>query len=145
LRLTVGGNPAQAGKQEGKFMADRSNIVVAAAVFALLTITAPTRAADIMTVGDLQEFCTASDDGSKSACRFFIFGVAQGVRLAAVTLGDKTHYCIPDDLSAAAMELAVKLAIGQDLMVFPADRDLEASGFVGAALIKAFPCTKRKR
>src|SRR5689334_3872763 len=29
-------------------------------------------------------------------------------------------------------------------MVFPADRDLEASGFVGAALIKTFPCSKRK-
>jgi hypothetical protein len=82
-----------------------------AAVFALLTITAPARAADFMTVGDLQGFCTASDDGSKSACRFFIFGVAQGMRLAA-TLGAKPLSCIPDDLSSAAMELAVKLAIG---------------------------------
>jgi hypothetical protein len=100
----------------------------AAAVFALLAMAAPAHAAKIMTVGDLQEFCTASDDGDKSACRFFIFGVAQGLRLAAATLGDKTRYCIPDDLSAGAMELAVKLAIGQDLMVFPKDRDLEASG-----------------
>lgn len=115
-----------------------------AAVFALLAAATPAHAAEIMTVGDLQEFCTASDDGDKSACRFFIFGVAQGLRLAAATLGDKTHYCIPDDLSAGAMELAVKLAIGQDLMVFPKDRDLEASGFVGAALIKAFPCGKSK-
>jgi hypothetical protein len=119
---------------------------IAAAVFVLLAITAPARAAEtqVMTVADLQEFCTASDEGSKAACRFFIFGVAQGLRLAAATLGDKTHYCIPDDLSAGAMELAVKLAIGQDLMVFPKDRDLEASGFVGAALIKAFPCGKSK-
>jgi hypothetical protein len=114
----------------------------AAAVFALLAMAAPAHAAEIMSVGDLQEFCTASDEGDKSACRYFIFGVAQGLRLAAATLGDKTHYCIPDDLSAGAMELAVKLAIGQDLMVFPKDRDLEASGFVGAALIKAFPCKK---
>ena len=53
--------------------------------------------AQSMTVGDLQEFCTASDDGSKAACRFFIFGVAQGVRLAAAALGEKTHYCFPDD------------------------------------------------
>ena len=122
----------------------RLTTAVTAAACVLLTITAPTRAADIMTVGNLQEFCTASDDGSKNACGFFIFGVAQGLRLAATTLGDKTHYCIPDDLSAAAMELAVKLAIGQDLMIFPADRDLEASGFVGAALMKSFPCAKQK-
>jgi hypothetical protein len=123
-----------------------SSRLCAAAIFALLTVAAPARAAETqpMTVGDLQEFCTASDDGSKAACRFFIFGVAQGVRLAAATLGDKTHYCIPGDLSTAAIELAVKPAIGQHLMVFPADRDLEASGFVGAALIKAFPCDKRK-
>jgi hypothetical protein len=121
--------------------------ILTAAVLTLLTVTAPARADEpqpTMTVGDLQEFCTASDAGGKAACQFFIFGVAMGVRLAAATLGDKTHYCIPDDLSSAAMELAVKLAIGQDLMIFPADRDLEASGFVGAALIKAFPCSKRK-
>lgn len=117
-----------------------------AAAFAFLIVTTPARAAgtEPMTVGDLQEFCTASDDGSKAACRFFIFGVGQDVRLVAATLGDKTHYYIPDDLSAVAMELAVKLAIGQDLMIVPADRDLEASGFFGAALIKAFPCDKRK-
>jgi hypothetical protein len=115
-------------------------------VFALLTVAAPTCAAESqpMTVGDLQGFCTASNDGSKAACRFFIFGVAQGVRLAAATSGDKTHYCIPDDLFVEAMEFAVKLAIIQDLIAFPADRDLEASGFVGAALTKAFPCIKSK-
>lgn len=123
-----------------------SSRVYAVLVLAFLIATTPTRAAETqpMTVGDLQEFCTASEDGSRAACRFFIFGVAQGASLAAATLGDKTHYCIPDDLSAAAMELVVKVAIGQDLMVFPADRNLEASGFVGAALVKAFPCSKRR-
>ena len=121
---------------------------ISAAVFMLLTLAAPALAAEPgpMTVADLhyRKFARPSDDYSKAACQFFIFGVAQGVRLAAATLGDKTHYCIPDDLSATAMELAVKLAIGQDLMVFPADRDLEASGFVGGALIKAFPCPQGK-
>jgi hypothetical protein len=98
----------------------------AVAVFALLTVIAPARADEsgLMTVADLQQFCTASDDGSKNACRFFIFGVAQGMRLVAAAVGDKTHVCIPDDLSAAGMELAVKLAIGQDLLVFPADKHL---------------------
>jgi hypothetical protein len=74
----------------------------AAVAVALLTLAAPARAAETgpMTVADLQEFCTASDEGSKNACRFFIFGVGQGVRLAAAVAGDKTHFCIPDDLSA---------------------------------------------
>jgi hypothetical protein len=111
----------------------------------LFTVTPSARAAETgpMTVADLQEFCTASDEGSKSACRFYIYGVVQGARLAAGVAGDKTHFCIPDDLSSPAMEMIVKVAIGQNLMLFPADRDLEASGFVGAAIQKAFPCNRR--
>jgi hypothetical protein len=116
-------------------------------VFAFLIVTAPARAAEthVMTVADLQEFCTASDEGSKAACRFYIFGVGLGLRLAADVLGDKTHFCIPENLSAAGMEMAVKLAIGQDLMAFPADRDLEASGFVGGALRTSFPCSAKRK
>jgi hypothetical protein len=73
-----------------------------------------------------------------------MFPVCTLISWLRIVGNQETHYCIPDDLSAGAMELAVKLAIGQDLMVFPKDRDLEASGFVGAALIKAFPCSKAK-
>jgi hypothetical protein len=111
----------------------------------LLVVTGPARSAETgaMTVGELQEFCTASEAGSKSACKFFIYGVVQGARLAAGVVGDKTHFCIPDDLSSRTMETIVKQAVGQDLMLFPADRDLEASGFVGAAIQKAFPCDRR--
>ena len=36
-----------------------------AAVFVLLAMAGPAHAAEIMTVGDLQEFCSASDDGDK--------------------------------------------------------------------------------
>lgn len=116
----------------------------AVALFALLTIAVSARAAEAqtMTVKDLQEFCTASDDSSTAACRFFIFGVAQGIRLAAGKLGDRTHFCIPDDLSSSAMKFIVKIAVGQDLMIYPADRDLEVSGFVAAALMKKFPCKR---
>ena len=38
--------------------------------------------------------------------------------------------CVPENLSASAIELAVKMKMGQDLMVFPDDRKLDASGFV---------------
>lgn len=41
------------------------------------------------------------------------------------------------------MELAVKLKLGEDLMVFPQDRELDAAGFVAFAIIKMFPCERR--
>jgi hypothetical protein len=93
-----------------------------------------------MTVGDLKNFCTATDAESVVACRFFIYGVVQGIVLAAGKLGDTELFCIPDGLSMPAMESTVKLAIEQDLAFFPKDSGLEASGFVGAAMMKAFPC-----
>jgi hypothetical protein len=50
--------------------------------------------------------------------------------------------CVPDKLSASAIELAVKMKLGEDLMVFPDNRKLDASGFVGAILVSTFPCHK---
>jgi len=50
--------------------------------------------------------------------------------------------CVPDNRSASAIELAVKLKLGEDLMVFPDDRKLDASGVVGAILVSTFPCRK---
>jgi hypothetical protein len=122
--------------------------IAAAALVAFLAVAARARADEpprAMTVADLQEICTATDEVSKATCRYFIFGVGKGLRLAAAKLGDNTYFRIPDNLSAAAMELAVKISIGQDLMVFPADRDLEASGAVVGALMSAFPCKSATR
>jgi hypothetical protein len=98
-----------------------------------------------MTVGDLKDFCTATDAKSRVACRFFIYGVVQGIGLSAGKLGDTELFCLPDSLSMAAMESTVKLAIEQDLAFFPKDSGLEASGFVGAAMMMAFPCQEEDR
>ena len=45
-------------------------------------------------------------------------------------------------LPASAIELAVKMKLGEDLMVYPDDRKLDASGVVGAVLVSTFPCRK---
>jgi hypothetical protein len=50
--------------------------------------------------------------------------------------------CVPDDLPSSAIELAVKIKLGEDLMVYPDDRELDASGVVGAVLVSTFPCRK---
>lgn len=107
------------------------------------TQSKPTAKNTAMTAGDLQEICIGSGADSKAACRFYLLGVMQGISMGMSIADGKTQGgrpCFPDDLSGSAMELAVKMKLGQDLMVYPDDRKLDASGVVGAILVSAFPC-----
>ena len=98
-----------------------------------------------MTAGDLQELCIDSSAESKAACRFYLLGITQGISLGMSIADGKTQGgrpCIPENLSASAIELAVKMKMGADLMVYPDDRKLDASGAVSAILVSTFPCRK---
>jgi Rap1a immunity proteins len=98
-----------------------------------------------MTAGDLQEICIGSSAESKAACQFYLLGIAQGISMGMLIADGKTdggRPCIPESLSASGIELAVKIKMGQDLMVYPDDRKLDASGFVSAMLVSTFPCRK---
>jgi hypothetical protein len=98
-----------------------------------------------MTAGDLQEICIGSSPESKAACRFYLLGITQGLSMGMSIADGKTEGgrpCIPENLSGSAIELAVKIKMGQDLMVFPDDRKLDASGFVSAMIVSTFPCRK---
>jgi hypothetical protein len=106
-----------------------------------------------MTVGDLQKLCTSSDEGDKVACTFYILGVTEGTSLAANSVKDSSGefreiknkpICIPEGISGTALELVVKMSIGEDLMVFPADRDMPAVSFVSAVIRSKFSCQKSK-
>lgn len=79
-----------------------------------------------MKLGDLYQFCTSSVEKAKVACRFYIFGVFE----------------VPDDLSSSAVELIVRMKMGEDLAVFPADRDIPAVSLVMAVISKQFPCKR---
>ena len=98
-----------------------------------------------MTAGSLQAICIGSNAESKAACRFYLLGITQGITMGMSIADGKTHGgrpCIPENISASGIELAVKMKLGQDLMVFPDDRKLDASGVVGAILVSTFPCRK---
>ena len=98
-----------------------------------------------MTAGDLQQICIGSSAESKAACQFYLLGITQGISMGMSIAEGKTQGgcpCVPENLSASAIELAIKIKMGQDLMVFPDDRKLDASGFVGAILVSTFPCRK---
>lgn len=100
-----------------------------------------------MTAGDLAQICTAADDASKEGCRLYILGVTQGISLGMDIADGKSlggRPCVPDNISGQALELAVKMKLGQDLMVFPADRDLEAAGIIGSVIVTTFPCKKQR-
>ena len=98
-----------------------------------------------MTAGDLQQICIDSSAESKAACRFYLLGITQGISMGMGIADGKTQGgrpCVPDDLSASAIELTIKMKLGQELMVYPDDRKLDASGVVGAILVLDFPCRK---
>jgi hypothetical protein len=111
----------------------------------LLTTSATSETPHAMTAADLQKICVGSDAVSKAGCRFYILGITQGIEAGMSIADGKTQGgrpCIPDDASGAALELVVKMKLGEDLMVFPADRDLDASGFVAGVMIATFSCSK---
>ena len=101
-----------------------------------------------MSAGELQQICLGSDAESKSACRFYILGIVQGMSAGMNIADGKTkggRPCVPEDMPSSALEIAVKSKMGQVLMVFPDDRKLDASGFVAAATISTFPCPTSKK
>ena len=103
----------------------------------------PLASAGAPTLGDVQTMCTSPNQADKKACTFYINGIAQGIAMGILIADGKTdakRQCVPEKLSFGAIEIIVKMALGQDLMVFPADKDLEASGAIGAVLSSKFPC-----
>ena len=77
----------------------------------------------------------------------------EGAALAGGTVQDKTgkfqevkekRFCVPEDLTSAAMELIIKMKMGADLTVFPEDRDMPAVSFVMGVITQQFPCQKTK-
>lgn len=101
--------------------------------------------AKAMTAEDLREICVGASAESKASCRFYLLGITQGISMGMAIADGKTQGgrpCLPDDLSSSAVELTVKMKLGQDLMVYPDDQRLDASGVVAAILVSTFPCRK---
>ena len=117
--------------------------------FALLTIcSAAEPVSRAMSAGDLHEICVSSDEAGKAACRFYVLGLTQGISVGMSIADGKTsggRPCVPENVSGDALELVVKMKLGSDLTVFPADRALDAAGLVAAIMISTFPCAKARQ
>jgi hypothetical protein len=55
------------------------------ALLALL-LAGPAKAVSEMTAGDLYSLCASADENDLTACRFYVFGVVQGVILASTMI-----------------------------------------------------------
>ena len=95
-----------------------------ACIFMLGTFLCYPAAAAQMTLGDLYKLCTSSNEGDKNACTFYILGVFEGAQIGGGTVQDKSgsfqeakdkRFCVPEGLTSAAMELIVKMKMGEDL------------------------------
>jgi hypothetical protein len=124
-----------------------------ACVVVLGTLLCYPAGAEEIRLKDLYNLCTSSSEADKSACRFYIWGVFEGAQLVGNSVQDKSgnlqeakekRFCVPDGLTSSAMELTVKLKMGEDLAVFPQDRDMPAVSFVSSVMATQFPCEKAK-
>ncbi len=104
--------------------------------------------ADQLTAGELLGFCSASDSGSNTVCRFFVLGVVEGVQSADGTTmkgkefveGTKTIMCLPDNLPASTMVAVVRAFIDGVTKHYPDDAKLPAVSAVLGAMAQRYPC-----
>ena len=123
----------------------RATVLLGSLVGLVLMLSRAFAGGGAMTAGDLQQLCVSSAAENKAACRFYILGVTQGLQAGMSIATGKVRGgrpCVPENTADPALELAVKIKIGEDLTVFPDDRKLDASGLVSAILVNTFPCQK---
>jgi hypothetical protein len=120
-----------------------------AATLALLALllASSARAVNEMTAGDLYLLCTSADENDLTSCRFYVFGVVQGVILASTMTANRkfveknnTVICLPGAVSKNQMVAIVRDTLKMTFAVYPRDRDLAAAGVVTAVFIQKFPC-----
>ena len=98
-----------------------------------------------MTAGDLHELCSGTDHVSRNACRIYILGITQGIAVGLQIADGKSRTarpCVPESVSAEALEQKVTAKLGADLAASPAKGDLDASAFVANVLASAYPCSR---
>jgi hypothetical protein len=102
----------------------------------------------LMTAADLEQLCVGTDHVSENACRIYILGVTQGITVGLEIAdhrprGDRP--CIPAGISGEELERPLKARLAEKLKAVPAERDVAASEFIGAALAESYPCHKAAR
>jgi len=117
------------------------------AMSAFVTSANSSEAQPAMTANDLQQLGAGEDHVSRNVCRVYILGVTEGISLGVRIATGATRVsapCVPQSISAEALEQTVKGGLQEDLRTTPADRNREASAVIGAVLAAAFHCSKSR-
>jgi hypothetical protein len=102
-----------------------------------------------LTAGVLYSFCTTNDKVTRTACRFYVLGVVQGIELGdGAVLGDggrftvkkKTIFCAPENTQDSQFVDIFQQSMKKLMAIYPDDAKLSAVGVIGAAMKRAFPC-----
>ncbi len=99
----------------------------------------------VMTAGELQQLCLASDTTSKNVCRVYILGVTQGLAIGLNIADGKdtlSRPCVPSSLSGESLADSVKARIDRSLTSSPKDKDLDAARFVAKLATTTYPCRR---
>ncbi len=116
-------------------------LTLGVAIAALLQGVAASKA-DELAAGDLYDFCRSDSPVDGMACKFYIVGAVQGLKLAAAKLNDTTEFCIPDDLGDAQLTAIYVKTAQSDFLLYPDDRQAPAISIVAAIMKHAFKCNK---
>ena len=111
----------------------------------LLQPAAADPAQPVMTAGELQQLCLASDTTSKNVCRVYILGVTQGMALGLDIADRKSTLgrpCVPATVSGDSLAESVKARIDRSLAASPSERNTDAARFIAALASGAYPCRK---
>jgi hypothetical protein len=105
--------------------------------------------ADDLSTGQILAACDANDRVLQTACRYFIYGAVEGLRLGDSTVvgankdmvaRNSTHFCIPDNMPQDTMMSVYRTAMKFDLAKYPEDAKLPAISTIDAAMNQMYPC-----
>jgi hypothetical protein len=99
----------------------------------------------VMTAGDLQQLCVATDTTSRNVCRVYILGVTQGIAIGLDIADGKSALkrpCMPGTLSGESLAESVKARIDRSLAASPQDKDTDAARFIATLAANTYPCRK---
>lgn len=99
----------------------------------------------VMTAGDLQQLCVATDTTSRNVCRVYILGVTQGIAFGLDIADGKSSLnrpCMPGTLSGESLADSVKARIDRSLANSPKDKDVDAARFIAMLAASTYPCRK---
>lgn len=120
----------------------RALICVGALAMSVAAAAAVPTGGGKFTAGDLRKLCTQTDAISRTACRAYIKGAADGVFNTIDAIGGTTgprvgqYFCLPDRVDQQRLVDAVRRYVAET----PEAAEYNASTAVSLGLEKAFPC-----